>query len=562
MTQAQTQLDNKRNNVADMYPLSPMQEGILFHSIADPKSGQYVPQTAMRISGAVDREKLKGVWQRTIERHAVLRSGFYWEEKDTPFQIVFKYVPLSWCELDWSGEDTSRHPGLLSELFETNRNEPFNLRRPPLVRIQWIRVGADEHILVLCYHHIILDGWSVQQLLDEVLASYCNETGHIASAPPTVRSYGDYIGWLKKQDNANSIEFWKEYLSKTSGPTRFLRNDSASNFSRLSWNCPDDLFTAIKAFSHSSGCTLNSIMQSALALLIGRQTDRTDLIFGTTASGRPGNLSGSTNMIGLFINTLPVRITIVPDLPLSAWIADLQKRQAATLDHEYIPLREIQGSGASLFDTLMVVENFNTNSINHENLPFKTTPITFDERTHFPLTIWLTPQTESMSVLVGYNPDNLAPQDVEAMINAFTEILSNIVSNAEETVEAHLARIEQMPAGTGFATWQHQPVKDPTERSLANELNQGAISPTESILIGIWSTLLKKGSIGKYANFFDLGGHSLLAARVTSRLRNEFAVELPVRTLFERPVLCDLAAHIDELRTGSEKETDQIEIRI
>lgn len=549
----------QRNNVADIYPLSPMQEGILFHTVSAPQDGLYMPQTAMRISGPVDSVALKAAWQGAMDRHPVLRSSFRWEERDQPFQVVFKHIPIAFSVLDWSDTDEAGQRARLDALFASNRASPFDLRRPPLLRVQWIRTAPERFIQLACYHHIILDGWSIRQLLDDVLSLYRHETGDPASTLPAARPYGDYIGWLKGRDRDASVRFWRGYLDGSAGPTRVLNSDNTTNFERYRWDCPPTFHQALKAFCATSGHTLNTVLQAALGLLIARQTGRRDVIFGATTSGRPTTLAGATSMIGLFINTLPVRVVIDPEQPVQAWLAHLQSQQARTMDHDFVPLPEIQGRGVSLFDTLLVVENFGAETNGDKDTSLKTEGIDFDERTHFPLTLWATPRPEGLTLLVGYSRDTVGSSVIATMVQAFADVLADMVASPAEPVGQILERMAPACHASGLASITG-PL--PTVASSPRVVTPHAATPTEQLLAKTWADVLRCGPLDARANFFELGGHSLLAARVISRLRGELSVNVPVRSLFERPVLADLAAYIDALTPPAAASRGHVEIEI
>ncbi len=555
-----------RNNIADIYPLAPMQEGLLFHSISAPDDGLYMPQTALRITGEVNSTALRAAWQDALDRHPILRSGFFWEQRDEPFQIAFRQIPVAFTTLDWTQADPAAEKQRLSDLFSANRAQPFDLRRPPLIRIQWIKTGENRSIMVVCYHHIILDGWSIRQLLDEVLQLYRRSAGFVAVSLAPARPYGDYIGWLKTRDRSGSLRFWHERLAGFESATRLLAAQSTASFAPTSFErqrleLPVSVHQAMLAYSARSGLTLNTLLQGALALLIASQTGSQDLVFGTTTAGRPATLDGATTMIGLFINTLPVRIRIEKAQPLSAWLAALQIAHAQTSEHDYVPLAGIQGSGTSLFDTLLVVENFATSQkTGNAALPLKTDGIDFDERTHFPLTLWAMPHSAGLTFMAGFSRDILSPETAFALLERLVSILSAMLSASEPTLAAF---IEEMPApieGAGLA--------DPGStvsigaRPLDPLPSGHQPSATEAALAKIWAEVLKCGPLDGHANFFELGGHSLLAARVVSRIRAEFGVPVPVRALFEQPVLAALAHHVERLCAPHVTPEGHIEIEI
>ncbi len=555
----------ERNNIADIYPLAPMQEGILFHSVSSPGDGLYMPQTALRIIGPVDAAALKTAWQSAIDRHPILRSGFFWEERDEPFQIAFRSIPVDFTTLDWTGADPATERDRLSALFSANRAKPFDLRRPPLIRIQWIRTGEEQSIMVVCYHHIVLDGWSIRQVLDELLSLYRSVTGRTGVALSPARPYGDYIGWLKTREREASIRFWHDRLEGFTRPARLLAGESTSRFERQRWELPQPLHQALLAYCATSGLTLNTLLQAALALLTARQLDRRDIIFGTTTAGRPATLVGATTMIGLFINTLPVRIRIPEGQSLHDWLCDLQSAHAETGEHDHVPLAAIQGAGASLFDTLLVVENFATQTKQLDaGATLRTEGIDFDERTHFPLTLWATPHSAGLTLMAGFSRDVLSPETAMALLERLGDIVSIVIRSSSCDMRALLDELPSPVISDGLLGpgSDETPHPEAPEKAPLNTPRSGTHPETEATLTRIWAEVLKRTPLDGCANFFELGGHSLLAARVVSRLRAELGVPLPVRALFERPVLAELAAHIDGMRVRETPAPRHVEIEI
>jgi len=208
----------KRNNVEDIYPLSPMQQGLLFHALLAPKAGSYTPQIVLQFSGHLDGQALKTAWQTVIERHSILRTGFYWEQRDEPFQVVYRQVPLTWVEQDWQHLSEAEQTAKLSVIKACNRSEPFNLNKPALMRLTWADLGKDaagedRYCLVWCYHHLILDGWSAGQVLKEVFQQYFVLAGTLPklSAPP-IQPYGNYIAWLNQREQLTAQTFWQDYF--------------------------------------------------------------------------------------------------------------------------------------------------------------------------------------------------------------------------------------------------------------------------------------------------------------------------------------------------------------
>ncbi|MEN8447096.1 MAG: condensation domain-containing protein, partial [Cyanobacteria bacterium J06555_13] len=421
-TKASASQTAKRSNIENMYPLSPMQEGLLFHSLLSPTSGTYVPQIVLSFSSEPERpingQLLKQAWEEAVAQHSILRTGFYWEQRDNPFQVVYRSGLSSpadkiWIEQDWQHLSATEQAAKLQVFLACNRSEPFNLNQPPLIRLTLINRGCDRqtaspqnrYYLIWCYHHLILDGWSASQLLKEVFQQYFvssdNLSGDPSLAPRSApRAYGEYIAWLNKQDITTAQSFWKDYLDGWAGPTSLpivkLQTPQTAKPAppqRVEQQRPLSAKATqrIKTFAQTHKITLNTFIQAALGLVLSRYCDTRDVVFGATCAGRPTALAGALSMVGLFINTLPVRVRLDNDVTVVDWLQGLSAQQAATTDYEYISLRELQqwvNKGKSLFDCLLVFESY---PISAESFNAQTDlhldDIQFNEWTHFPLTI-------------------------------------------------------------------------------------------------------------------------------------------------------------------------------
>lgn len=537
--------------IENIYPLSPMQEGLLFHSVAAPDAGVYMPQVVLHLEGDIDAGALEAAWRAAIRRHGVLRSGFHWEERDEPFQVVHREAPLDWMALDWRDADEAERDARLTALLAANRAAGFDLRRPPLMRVRWIATGAGRHSLVFCHHHLILDGWSASQLIREVFQLYPRKTGAALPALPAPRPYADYIAWLKRQDRDAARAFWEAALADAA-PTRFLpRGTGDAGFARREWTAPAPLAAALKRLGQRLGVTLNTLLQGALALLIAAHTGGRDVIFGATTAGRPATLDGAMAMIGLFINTLPVRARIDPEQPLGAWLIALQASQALADSHAHLPLRHIQGERGALFDCLMVFENYPISTDIGGDAAFRLSGTRFDEWTHFPLSLMIAPSEDGLSLTARYARDALDDDAIARHLDAFGALLHAMTAAPEAALRRFLG---EAPARQPALGPRHAPPHAPEPPQPERPAQTSALAPstpTEKLLAAAWADVLKRPDPSASDDFFALGGHSLLAARVVSRVRRELAMDLPVRSLFDRPVLADLAAYIDALRVAA-----------
>ncbi len=386
--------------VEDAYPLSPMQEGMLFHSLYAPRSGVYVEHLSFTVAGGLDLAAFRGAWQDALDRHPILRSAFLWEGLAEPLQVVRGGVAVPWRELDWSGLGEEERRRRLAGLLAEDRRQGFDLSRAPLLRLTAIREGEDLHRFVWCHHHVLLDGWSIPLLLEDVLTLY---QARLAGASPRLlsrRPYRDYIAWLRGRDLALEAEHWREALRGLDGPTPLgidrPAGEDAPDLAERRERLDEARTAALQAFARRHRLTLNTLLQAAWALLLGRYAGEEDVLYGCTVSGRPPELAGSETMIGLFINTLPVRVRMPPGRALLPWLADLQALLADLRQHEHAPLVEIQRwagwpAGRPLFESAFVFENYPGGEAPPAAEGARVLEVSSSEGTNFPLTLAAAP---------------------------------------------------------------------------------------------------------------------------------------------------------------------------
>jgi amino acid adenylation domain-containing protein/non-ribosomal peptide synthase protein (TIGR01720 family) len=355
--------------VEDVYPLSPMQEGMLFHSLYAPGSGVYVEHLSFAVAGDFDPAAFRGAWEAALARHAALRSDFVWEGLPEPLQVVRRRVDLPWRELDWRHLDPAGQRLALDELIEGERRRGFDLSRAPLMRLTVARTGAGLHRVVWCHHHLLLDGWSLPVLMADVLAFYEGLRRGGIPRLPAPRPYRDYIAWLRSRDLADEPAFWRGALAGLAGPTALgidlpaAGGEGAPDLAEHRTWLEEGATAALQDFARRHRLTLNTLLQGAWAVLLGRYSGEEDLVYGSAFSGRPATFPDAETLVGLFINTLPVRARVPAAAPLLPWLREFQDRLIELRQHEHVPLVEIQGwsrwpRGLPLFESLFVFENF------------------------------------------------------------------------------------------------------------------------------------------------------------------------------------------------------------
>ncbi|MFD1692301.1 condensation domain-containing protein [Azotobacter chroococcum] len=356
---SQAQLDRlpvALENLADLYPLSPMQLGMFFHSAYEPGGTAYVNQLRIDIDG-LDPARFKAAWQAMFDRHEVLRTGFVPGER--PLQWVARSLAVPLAMQDWCGR-ADQAPAL-DALARDELERGFDLAAPPLMRLVLVRTAADRHHLVWTRHHLLLDGWSTSRLLAEVLGVYAGQP-----LPAQGGRFRDYIAWLQARDAAAPEHYWRTLTAGIGEPTRLaaaLRQPVGGEGYRLHRQVLDSAETArLAEFARAQRVTPNTLVQAAWALLLQRYTGQDVVCFGATTAGRPVDLPGAEQMLGLFINTLPVVARLQPQQRVGQWLRDLQAQNAASREHEHTPLFEIQrwagAGGQGLFDSIVVFENY------------------------------------------------------------------------------------------------------------------------------------------------------------------------------------------------------------
>ncbi|XQE65275.1 amino acid adenylation domain-containing protein [Pseudomonas sp. P3C3] len=387
--------------VEDIHPLSPLQQGLLFHSQLE-GAGSYVSQLLLPFTG-LDPQRLQNAWRQVLARHGVLRSRFLLGER--PLQLVQAEVELDWQDLDWRG--VADFEAQLQAFCSAERERGFALDQAPLLRLALIQRGAGDFVLVWTLHHLLLDGWSNGLLFAEVLALY-----HGDRLPAPGGQFGDYIHWLGGQDAATEQAFWREQLAPLDGATRIAGCLPCRTPGQGHARHPLPLDSAteqrIRSFAQRHGLTLNTLVQAAWALLLARLTGKRSLCFGATVAGRPTELAGSEQMLGLFINSLPVAVQLPAEQPLGDWLAALQVQNLQLREHEHSPLHDIQrwvgSAGEALFDSLLVFENYPLGEAlkQAERGELRLGLPQSHEFTHYPMTLAVLPGSR-LELLLAYD---------------------------------------------------------------------------------------------------------------------------------------------------------------
>lgn len=391
------------SKIQDIYPLTPTQRGLLFHNLYQPQSGSYVVQLSFTLVGSLNWEAFDHAWQGLAQRHDVLRTAFAWDKLEAPLQVVGKSLTIPCCQQDITEQSSTNQQHTIAEWLKLDRLKGFDLAAAPLMRIQCFHLEENSMRVICSHHHILLDGWSLPLMLRDwqqlYRAASLKKTPQLAPAS----RFKSYIDWLAQQDKSAALTFWEKELEGFTEPNEVLRrnnsvpegNSPSNIYQQLSKPLSDKLSKLAQTFH----ITKSTIIQGAWALLISRYSDSEDVTFGLTRSGRPVELNSAQNCVGLFITTLPMRVTLSPNEPIDQWLRNIQERHLTQQAHEHIALSDLRavsevGAQQNIFDSIVVFENYpmdaslggNQSSDDSNTLQYK--DVSVDEKTHYPLSLF------------------------------------------------------------------------------------------------------------------------------------------------------------------------------
>ncbi|MBG4856127.1 non-ribosomal peptide synthase/polyketide synthase [Pseudomonas aeruginosa] len=454
--------------VEDLYPLSPMQQGMLFHSLYQQNSGDYINQMRLDVEG-LDPQRFREAWQAALDAHEVLRSGFLWQGAlEKPLQLVRKRVEVPFSVHDW--RDRADLAEALDALAAGEAGLGFELAEAPLLRLVLVRTGERRHHLIYTNHHILMDGWSNSQLLGEVLQRYRGATPSRSDG-----RYRDYIAWLQRQDAGRTEAFWKQRLQRLGEPTLLVpafahgvrgAEGHADRYRQL------DVTTSqrLAEFAREQKVTLNTLVQAAWLILLQRFTGQDTVAFGATVSGRPAELRGIEEQIGLFINTLPVVASPCPEQPIGDWLQAVQGENLALREFEHTPLYDIQRwagqVGEALFDNILVFENYPVSAALAEETPadMRIDALSNQEQTHYPLTL-LVSAGETLELHYSYSRQAFD----EAAIECLAERLERLLLGMCENPGASLGELDSLAAAERYQLlegWNATAAEYPLQRGV------------------------------------------------------------------------------------------------
>jgi hypothetical protein len=435
--------------------LSPMQHGVLFDVLFAPESTVYVNQSVLTVDGALDPDAMARAWDRVMDRHQVLRCSFFWERIERAVQAVHRRVPLRLVRHDWRTLEATEQNRALDRLLAEDRAQRFDLRRPPLMRIALVRVADERHLLVWTRHHILFDGWSQALLLGEVFRLYeafrirpdgvFDDDEIVGPRIPFER----YIGWLQTGAPADPEGFWRTYLRGVR-PVSVLdrhRDPQAKGPVReVARELPLHVQRPLERRAQSAESTTASIYQIAWALVLASFSGADDVVFGSTMSGRPATIPGIERMVGLFINSLPVRVRVDPGSSIAALARSLQRHHAAIVAHQHTPLVQVRQWAewppmTPLFESVVVIGNYPVEGPSDDReSSLRVTAASSHVENSLPVTLRIMPGAATRFGVL-YDESRLEPARAGAMLNQLELVLTSFAANLDVPAAAALAEL-------------------------------------------------------------------------------------------------------------------------
>ncbi|MEU7429232.1 condensation domain-containing protein, partial [Streptomyces sp. NPDC040750] len=433
-------------DIEDIFPLTPMQSGMLFHTLAEPGSGAYFEQMSFVLDGVAEPALLERAWQHVTDHLEILRGTVVWERVDRPLLVVRRHVRTPVVHLDWRALRADEQARALARHLAEDRERGIDLSAVPMTRIAIARTSDTSVRVVRTSHHVLLDGWSTFQMLDELTTAYRALAAGEEPVLPARRPFGAYVEWLERQDLSEAEAYWRTLLDGFDEPTalpydrRPAASHRAQSTERLVTRLPADASRRLYAFARTHRLTVNAVVQGAWALLLSRYAGERDVVFGATVSGRPADLPGVDSMVGMLINTLPVRVAVDGAAPVAEWLAGVQEAQVEARQYEYVPLPRIQGwsaveRGTNLFESLVAFENFPVDGDTGSSDGVRLHGLEGADVTNFPLNL-VAYAGEELAYALAYDPELFDAGTVERMAGHLDALITGMADDPERPVSA------------------------------------------------------------------------------------------------------------------------------
>ncbi|WP_373690630.1 amino acid adenylation domain-containing protein [Desmonostoc muscorum] len=521
-------------NLEDIYPLSPTQQGMLFESLYAPDSGVYFQQLSCTLTGKLNVAAFEQAWQQVVAQHSILRTAFVWEQLAQPLQVVYRQVDVNLNSHDWQHLSTQDQQQQLELLLHSQRKQGFQLSQAPLMHLSLIQLSADTYQFIWSSHHLLLDGWSMPLVFKDLLYFYQTISQGETKTVQATQSYRDYIAWLQKQDLAQAEQFWREKLQGFTAPTPLSvdkkqssnRKKLDSSYSEQQIQLTVQATAAVQSFVRKHQLTMNNLVQATWALLLCRYSQETDVVFGATVSGRPPSIVGIESMVGLFINTLPMRVQVGADTQVLALLKDLQAQQVESEQYSYSSLVEIQGKseikrGTPLFESIVVFENYPVDeAVQEHNYSFSIDKIHAIEQTNYPLTV-IAAVGKQLLVKISYDISRFDDATITRLLGHFQILLEGIVANPQQRI-LQLPMLSQTEQQQLLVEWNDTQVDYPLDKCIHQLFEEQAARTPDAVAVEFENQQLTYQQLNSRANQL---AHYLKSLRVSADVLVGICVE-------------------------------------
>jgi amino acid adenylation domain-containing protein/non-ribosomal peptide synthase protein (TIGR01720 family) len=437
-------------DIETIHPLSPMQEGMLFHARFEKGTSAYHEQFAYSVSGEFDPERFRRAWDAFVRRHGMLRARFAWRGLSRPLAAVLRGEGPEWLYEDWRGGDGAEREKRFAEWLASGRRREFSLSRGPLTRLALFRFGEAEWRFVWSHHHILMDGWCLGLARAETLALYRHDGDPAAAGLPPAPGYRDFIAWLETLDNDGMLDDWAGYLegysslaSPPGGRAAPLAGGPRPENIRLALS--REATARLRRRAAEWGVSLNHCVEAAWALLLARANRVDDVVFARVSSGRPASLPGADATVGLFINATPARARVAPGRPFADLAAARRRDWGWAETRQYCSLGAVMARsplGRGLLDSAVVFEQFPEGGGAEDGAPFAMEPVTVFEQAGYPCWLAATPG-ESLGLRLHYDASVFDPGAMSRLAERIAAVLEEAASDSAASLPA--GRLLAMP---------------------------------------------------------------------------------------------------------------------
>jgi amino acid adenylation domain-containing protein len=483
--------------IEQSYPLSPLQKGVLFHSLEERGSGVYVDQIFCTLSEAVDVSALRRAWQQIYKRHRILRTSFRWDKLPEPIQEVHHQVEIPFEQLIWRGLTPEEKEKAGLELLASERRHGFDLSQAPITRITLIHYDEHTYQLLWTYHHILVDGRSVLSIMDELFQFYAAYRDKRDLVLPEPRPYRDYIQWLQEQDFSRYENYWRTTLKGFRRPTLLSLPPAHESehrkhqaFDAEEIKLSTETTSKLNAFVKEHKVSLNTLLQGAWALLLHRYSGEEDIVFGAIRACRHSTVKGGDSMVGLFINTLPMRVRVKPETRVMDCLQELRRQQVELREYEQTPLLQVQGwsevpRGTPLFESIVVFENTLPDApLRAKGGEWLNRRFYHVGQSHFPLAFDVCSDAE-IGLRIEYDCRRFDAASIKRMLAHLQRLLEGMTANRDRRV-ADLAMVTATERKQLLVDWNS------TERAYAShtlhELFEAQVEETPHAVAVIFET--------------------------------------------------------------------------